>query len=36
VIGRVVGINAMLVRGLAAAIPSEVVERFLERARLAA
>jgi serine protease Do len=36
VTGRVVGINAMLVRGLAAAIPSEVVERFLERARLAA
>ena len=34
--GRVVGVNAMVVRGLAAAIPSDVVERFLERVRLAA
>lgn len=34
--GRVVGVNAMVIRGLAAAIPSDVVERFLERVRLAA
>jgi serine protease Do len=31
-LGRVVGINTMMVRGLAAAIPSAAVERFLERA----
>jgi serine protease Do len=34
--GRVVGVNAMVVRGLAAAIPSDVVERLLDRLRLAA
>jgi len=32
VLGRVVGVNTMMVRGLAAAIPCEVVERFVERA----
>ncbi len=34
--GRVVGVNAMILRGLAAAIPSDAVERYLERMRLAA
>jgi serine protease Do len=34
--GQVVGVNAMILRGLAAAIPSDAVERFLERVRLAA
>jgi serine protease Do len=34
--GRVVGVNAMILRGLAAAIPSDAVERYLERVRLAA
>jgi serine protease Do len=27
--GRVVGVNAMIVRGLAYAVPSDAVERFL-------
>lgn len=35
VAGRVVGVNAMVLRGLAAAIPSTAVERFLERAQAA-
>jgi serine protease Do len=34
--GRIVGVNAMIMRGLAAAIPSDAVERYLERVRLAA
>jgi serine protease Do len=34
--GQVVGVNAMILRGLAAAIPSDAVERYLERVRLAA
>jgi serine protease Do len=34
--GRVVGVNAAILRGLAAAIPSDAVERYLERVRLAA
>ena len=34
--GRVVGLNAMVLDGLAAAIPSEVVERFVAGAALAA
>ncbi len=34
--GRVVGVNAMILRGLAAAIPSDVVERFVREAQLAA
>jgi serine protease Do len=34
--GRVVGLNTMILRGLAAAIPSEVVERFVRAARPAA
>ncbi len=34
--GRVVGVNAMILRGLAAAIPSDVVERLVREARLAA
>ncbi len=34
--GQVVGVNAMILRGLAAAIPSAAVERYLERARVAA
>lgn len=34
--GRVVGVNAMILRGLAAAIPSAAVERYLERVRVAA
>lgn len=34
--GRVVGVNAMILRGLAAAIPSDVVARFVREARLAA
>ena len=35
-LGRVVGLNSMVIGGLAAAIPSEVVERFLQGAALAA
>ena len=35
-LGRVVGVNAMVLRGLAGAIPSDTVERFLDRARRAA
>ena len=34
--GRVVGVNTMIVRGLAAAIPSDVVDRFVRDAQLAA
>jgi serine protease Do len=34
--GQVVGLNAMILGGLAAAIPSDAVERYLERVRLAA
>jgi serine protease Do len=34
--GRVVGLNTMILRGLAAAIPSDVVERFVRDAQLAA
>ena len=34
--GRVVGVNTMILRGLAAAIPSDVVERSLRDLRLAA
>lgn len=34
--GRVVGVNAAILRGLAAAIPSDAVERYLGRVRLAA
>ncbi len=33
--GRVVGVNVMIIRGVAAAIPSTVVEQFLDRAQAA-